>query len=341
MDPEVTESVSKCSDRKMNCCSVCGYKTNASQSMKIHMRTHTGEKPFHCPVCELQFAQKPTRDAHMFNIHDIAINKSFKYHVCDTCGKRFKTKGDYNRHIKLHAAADGKIPQPYQCKICQKIYGAGSSLRYHMARVHGNPEKVWHCSLCDKNFTTKSVLKHHNQQFHLEKPFQCSVCNKQFLFEHEVEDHSRIHSISHADQEQKEVSHYQCKICMISKPTKKSLISHSRIHRSHPPSERPHQCMICEKWLSDRHTLRGHQASFHKDDEMMKGMFNPENQKVLWCCPPCNKTFTKMADFQKHKNLYHHEKPFQCSVCNKQFSFEDDLWHHTKTYFAKSKTKIQ
>ena len=85
--------------RKGRPCVVCGRVFPNNAKMTIHMRTHTGEKPY----------------------------------GCDQCMKRFQQKGNLKIHMRIHSGE-----RPFVCLQCNASYSDSSNLRRHMMKHTGH-----------------------------------------------------------------------------------------------------------------------------------------------------------------------------------------------------------
>ncbi|XP_063003643.1 zinc finger protein 2-like [Elgaria multicarinata webbii] len=301
-------------------CPECGKSFLSNVAMTIHIRTHTGERPFRCHLCPKGFPSMGDLKRHIkthLRKRDAPAPAASK-DAASQGKKRIAAKLQLLRQL---GAAPGP-KKPHTCAQCGKSFGKGQSLRKHQG-THST-ERPFACLQCGSRFRLKQILMAHMNSHLTERPFACAQCGKRFTQERNVRSHQRVHTGEKP---------FACLACGKRFAYKQQLVSHLRLHTG----ERPFRCAECGKAFRDKMTLTIHNR-MHTGERPYR-------------CPFCGKACRQKQHLNSHLKVHRgeklppedstglafqkaraKEKPYACTRCEKRFRSRKIMLAHRKTH---------
>lgn len=148
-------------------CPVCAKTVKSQNYLRLHMKSHTGDRPHKCMHCHKSFITKDTLTKHL-SVHNETRN--FK---CGQCGKLFKRISHVREHLKIHT-----MDRPFNCTVCRKTFKTNNAMKVHL-RTHTSI-LPYVCPFCRRRFREKGSLLRHQRMHTGERPFKCQHCNRAF-----------------------------------------------------------------------------------------------------------------------------------------------------------------
>ncbi|XP_060809079.1 zinc finger protein Xfin [Amyelois transitella] len=326
-------------------CDICNKRISTVTYMKVHMRTHTGERPFVCYVCSRGFITSSKLHRHVLTHSEAWADKLGEFIILsyiDTVLYRYC-------HYYIACGVD-------RVNVCV------STLVHSILHLY-----TLKCEVCNKRISTVTYMKVHMRTHTGERPFVCYVCSRGFITSSKLHRHVLTHSEAWADkldgeekvkeeipEKTEEGDNVKKKKKKRNKKDKMNVIKRAKAEfaaksKGESKSSRrwQHRCEFCYRKFLHAETLQVHKKSHEGETLVFKCHYCLEPQPdeaalglheathtgdTPYLCTDCGKQYRRREAMVYHKRQHKPDRLFYCEICLKSFNAHCKLQRHVQSH---------
>ncbi|XP_068932122.1 zinc finger protein 496 isoform X1 [Petaurus breviceps papuanus] len=163
----------------------------------------------------------------------------------------------------IHSQVETTSRKPYTCPECGKNFRWRANFIRHL-KSRKEEKKVHECPVCRETFTESEDLKEHRETHETKKPYICGECGKSFRLSSHLVSHSRMHNQEKGPELSKKA---QQESSSSSSPSEE--ITNPSTLFGEEKREQKHKCCFCGKAFEQHDHLVQH-SSIHTKDKSFK-----------------------------------------------------------------------
>ncbi|KAJ8922320.1 hypothetical protein NQ315_004263 [Exocentrus adspersus] len=342
---EVEDHISKVHE-EFYTCDVCKQTLKKAYSFAVHMKGHSTDDTYTCPLCSYNTLRRTSLQTHINRVHYHKF-----YFTCATCGKGFNDSVIFREHNNEHLGI-----KPFVCVVCNKefVYSRYMLIhqtRYHTVHIEGTLHKT-QCSICLKVFSKVATLLKHITTKHSnttdDKPekrhlrLELAANNEESVnrmktrgkstIKYELrEEEIKLETLSEDHASDDEQSDYE----YIPRKQKRKKSSTDVIdivpkRKRNYNMNKTWSCKKCCQTFPTKRNLMNHKKTSHTDADADEHTFKFDELQDLYICNTCSAEYQEQAEVEKHMKT--HEEKFQCFICDKTFKKAYDFGIHNAVH---------